>query len=142
MIGLSQYGPMSNPIIPLYRLGFPNNLLVKVIFHRQRYRKRVITFFLPKPIFWSAKNMVWLIGWKILGIRDLQTCSTSQRIDLRTFRSTYEHFFSLNLYSNIVFYQCFQNPTSHWTEKVTGSRFTGRIDGWTGDVINIYLIYC
>ena len=91
--------------------------MVKVIFHRQRYRKRVITFFLPKPIFWSAKNMVWLIGWKILGIRDLQTCSSSQRIDLRTFRSTYEHFFFLNLYSNIVFLSMFSKPDQSLNRK-------------------------
>ena len=39
------------------------------------------------------------------------------------------------------FLQCFYNQTCLWTEKVTDSRFTDRIDRRTGDIKYIYFLF-
>ena len=43
---------------------------------RERERERAKVFTLLKPTLWSAKIMVQVIEWKILGVQDLQTIQT------------------------------------------------------------------
>ena len=44
---------------------------------RERNKERVKSFFLPKPIIWSVKVMIGVIGQKTLGIRDLHKLQAS-----------------------------------------------------------------
>ena len=64
--------------------------LVSRLLSLERQKANVST--LPKPTLWSAKIMVRVIRQKILDVRDfqtIQTCSSPQGIDLRTFKSKY-----------------------------------------------------
>ena len=65
---------------------------------RERESERAITYFFPKPTLWSAKIMVLVIGRKILGVRDFDTCSSLPGIDLGTSKSKYECYISGSLF--------------------------------------------
>ena len=68
----------------------------KLIFHQikmsfaikwgRMWKKQVHTF-IQKATLWSVKIVVWVIDWKILGVRDFQTLQASSSpsgIDLET----------------------------------------------------------
>ena len=62
---------MDNPINTPLKIRVSQWLLVRVVFHLQKEREKVIVSSLPKPTLWSTNIVIRVIRLKILGIWDL-----------------------------------------------------------------------
>ena len=74
------------------------------------FKAFILTFSLPKPILWSAKIMVRVIGQKILGVQDLQTLQTSYSphgIDLEKSKSAVKFSNAFNLDLRMLKKKCY-----------------------------------